>query len=41
MVTCIPDFFEGKIDDTLKFFLLGCDGIWETKSDDKICEYLA
>lgn len=33
-------FFEGKIDENFEFFLLGCDGVWETKSDDKICSFL-
>lgn len=37
MVSCIPDFIEGKINSDFKYFILGCDGIWETKSDDKIC----
>ncbi len=41
MVSCIPEFFEGTVDSNLKFFLLGCDGIWETKSDEQICAYLA
>lgn len=35
-----PLFFEGNIDPSLKFFLLGCDGIWETKTDDKICKFI-
>ncbi len=41
MVSSVPLFFEGDIDPTMEFFLLGCDGIWETKSDDKICKFLA
>ncbi len=40
MVICVPMFFEGKIDENFEFFLLGCDGVWETKSDDKICSFL-
>jgi serine/threonine protein phosphatase PrpC len=41
MVSCIPEFIEGTIDDNFQFFVLGCDGIWETKSDEKICKYLS
>lgn len=41
MVSSIPMFFEGEIDPSLSFFLLGCDGIWETKSDEKICAFLS
>lgn len=41
MVSCIPEFKEGIIDDNFRFFVMGCDGIWETKSDEKICLYLA
>lgn len=40
MVSSVPMFFEGELDPTLDFFLLGCDGIWETKSDEKICQFL-
>jgi serine/threonine protein phosphatase PrpC len=40
MVSCVPTFFEGKLDNSFEFFLLGCDGVWETKSDDKICNFL-
>jgi serine/threonine protein phosphatase PrpC len=41
MVSCVPEFKEGVIDENFGFFVMGCDGIWETKSDEKICNHLA
>ena len=36
MISNEPEFFKGSIND-VDFLLLGCDGIWETKNDLKIC----
>lgn len=40
MIIAVPDIVEHSLDPSQKFFLLGCDGIWETQTKEEICEYI-
>jgi serine/threonine protein phosphatase PrpC len=37
IISAFPDIVEHSIEDQ-KFFIIGCDGIWETKTAEEICE---
>ena len=38
IISAFPDVVIRKIDPSLKFMLIGCDGIWETLSAQEICK---
>lgn len=37
IISAFPDVVEQSIDDQ-SFFIIGCDGIWETKTAEEICD---
>ena len=38
IISAFPDVLSKKIDPSMKFMLIGCDGIWETLSAHDICK---
>lgn len=40
MVIAEPDIQEKKLTGEEEFILMGCDGIWETKSLEEMCEFI-
>lgn len=38
IISAFPDVLSRKIDPSMKFMLIGCDGIWETLSAQDICK---
>jgi len=39
-ITANPDTFEFDLDDQVDFVLMGCDGIWEKKSNEEAVEWV-
>ena len=39
-ITSNPDVYEYEFDDKCDFVLMGCDGCWETKSNDEMAEWV-
>jgi serine/threonine protein phosphatase PrpC len=39
-VTANPEIKEFDLDGTEDFIVMGCDGIWETKSNEEMVEYV-
>lgn len=39
-VTANPDVFEYELTGEEDFIIMGCDGIWETKSNDDMVDYI-
>jgi protein phosphatase 1G len=39
-VTANPDVFEYDLPNDLDFIFMGCDGVWERKSNEEMCEWL-
>lgn len=39
-VTANPDIFEYELTGEEDFIIMGCDGIWETKSNEEMVEYI-
>lgn len=38
-ITANPDTYEFDITDDMDFIIMGCDGIWEKKSNEEMVEY--
>jgi len=39
-ITANPDVYEFDLTDDIDFIILGCDGIWEQKSNEEMIEYV-
>ena len=39
-ITANPDVFEYEFSSEADFILMGCDGVWETKSNEEMCEWV-
>ena len=39
-ITANPDTFEYEMPADLDFIFMGCDGVWERKSNDEMCEWI-
>ena len=39
-ITANPDTYEYDITDDADFIIMGCDGVWETKSNDEMVEWI-
>ena len=39
-ITANPDVFEYEFNSEVDFILMGCDGVWETKSNEEMCEWV-
>lgn len=39
-ITANPDCYEYDLDPKLDFIIMGCDGIWERKSNEEMCEWV-
>jgi serine/threonine protein phosphatase PrpC len=39
-VTCFPDIKHMKMSSAVDFAVIGCDGIWETKTSQQIVDYV-
>ena len=39
-ISVVPDFKSKKLDKDDEFMILGCDGIWETMSDEEIIRFV-
>ena len=39
-ITANPDVFEYEFTAEADFLLMGCDGVWETKSNEQMCEWV-
>lgn len=40
IIVAMPEVIERKLDGKESFFLMGCDGIWELKTEDELCELI-
>ena len=40
LIIAEPDVVEKNFDKSEKFFLMGCDGIWELKNADQLCKQI-
>ena len=39
-ITANPDVFEYELTSECDFILMGCDGVWETKSNEQMVEWV-
>lgn len=39
-ITANPDVYEYDFTDDCDFIIMGCDGVWETKSNDEMVEWV-
>lgn len=39
-ITANPDVYEYEFSSEADFILMGCDGVWETKSNEEMCEWV-
>ena len=39
-ITANPDVYEYEFSTEADFILMGCDGVWETKSNEEMCEWV-
>ena len=39
-ITANPDVFEYDMPNDLDFILMGCDGVWERKSNEEMVEWI-
>ena len=39
-ITANPDVFEYEFSSEVDFILMGCDGVWETKSNEEMVEWV-
>jgi serine/threonine protein phosphatase PrpC len=39
-VTANPDVFEYDLPNDLDFIFMGCDGVWERKTNEEMCEWI-
>ena len=39
-ITANPDTYEYEFSDETDFILMGCDGIWEDWSNERMCEWV-
>lgn len=39
-ITANPDVYEYELTPDCDFILMGCDGCWETKSNEQMCEWV-
>ena len=39
-ITAFPDYYEFDLSDDVDFVLMGCDGIWEKKSNEEAVEWV-
>ena len=39
-ITANPDVFEYEFSSDCDFILMGCDGVWETKSNEQMVEWV-
>ena len=41
MITANPDIIEENLTDDCEFIIIGCDGIWDCKTNQEVCDFFA